>query len=76
MIKPPDLRQTTLRQGRFNATLARLQERAEDAGYDLGEDGLCTGCDCLLTEADVEYGACTQCGAGIPALDGDDYERE
>lgn len=50
----------------------RLRERAEEAGYDIGRDGLCLNCDGKLTDADLEDGACTQCGALIPALGEDD----
>jgi len=48
----------------FDATLARLRERADEAGYDVG-DGFCESCGCRLTEADLEQGACTQCSATI-----------
>lgn len=52
--------------GRFNPELADLRQRAEDAGYDIGDEGLCEGCGCGLTEVDVmELGACTQCGMEI-----------
>lgn len=61
----------------FNHTTAELRERAEQAGYDIGSDGLCLECDGRLTEADLELGACTQCNAEIPALseDGDNEEE-
>jgi hypothetical protein len=44
----------------FDPLLARLRERAEDYGCDIG-DGYCLNCQARLTEADVEAGECTNC---------------
>lgn len=50
-----------LRTFTFDATLARLRERAEQCGYGI-DDEYCPVCSCQLTVVDVELGACTNCG--------------
>lgn len=50
--------------GYFDSVLSRLRARAEEAGYDIA-DGYCGVCGVKLTEADLEAGACTNCGAVI-----------
>jgi ferredoxin len=61
---------TTTATFNFDATLARLRERAEDAGYDIG-DGYCQNCGGKITEADLEEGACSQCFSQIESDDED-----
>lgn len=63
---------TLLVEHRYTRELERLRGRATEAGYEIGE-GLCDGCDAKLTEADLEIGACTQCGSAIES-DSDDYD--
>jgi hypothetical protein len=59
----------------FDATLARLRERADEAGYDIA-DGYCERCDGKLTEADVDLERCTQCGKLLSTMDGEDLEDD
>jgi len=61
---------TTTAPFNFDATLARLRERAEDYGIDIG-DGYCANCLVRLTEADVEAGECTQCRSQLESDDED-----
>ena len=59
----------------FDATLARLRERADEAGYDVG-DGFCESCDAKLTEADVAMECCSQCGAPLSTMDDEGLEDD
>jgi len=60
----------------FDATLARLRERADEAGYDIA-DGYCQNCGAKTTEADLEAGECTNCYSQLQSDDedlSDDYD--
>lgn len=75
MSKFPMTEQSTLIvQHRLNERRHAPRPRAEAAGFDLGEDGLCLECDAALTETDIENGACTQCRTPLVKLNDDEGE--
>jgi hypothetical protein len=48
--------------------LSRLRERVTEPADDY-DRGVCGNCNAQLTVNDIENGACTQCGDGVPDVD-------
>lgn len=59
---------TLIIQHRLNEQRHTLRPLAEQASFDIGDDGVCGECDSQLTETDVQAGTCAQCGCPIPLI--------